>query len=144
MMGGGKRGSQSRRGPISQNVKVISIERQAEVKLHHVENAWKPTREAKTDADDENTKMEEVFGKFRGILNKLTPQKFQKLVQQVMELDIHTEDRLKGVIDIIFEKVAILEVLGNFAKGSSVLLFFSYGILLNLSGQNPVLRSKGL
>ncbi len=40
----------------------------------------------------------------RSILNKLTPQMFQKLMKQVTELTIDTEERLKGVIDLILEK----------------------------------------
>lgn len=40
----------------------------------------------------------------RSVLNKLTPQKFQTLVKQVSEMDITTEERLKGVTDLIFEK----------------------------------------
>ncbi|EDO33172.1 predicted protein, partial [Nematostella vectensis] len=46
----------------------------------------------------------EVMRKFRGILNKLTPQKFKKLTEQVMELEIDTSEKLEGIIDIIFEK----------------------------------------
>ncbi|XP_078614814.1 uncharacterized protein LOC144883967 isoform X8 [Branchiostoma floridae x Branchiostoma japonicum] len=46
----------------------------------------------------------EVFEKMQGILNKLTPQNFQTLCQQVLDLDIVTEERLKGVIDLVFEK----------------------------------------
>lgn len=44
----------------------------------------------------------------RSILNKLTPQKFQTLVKQVSEMEINTEERLKGVTDLIFEKVSVL------------------------------------
>lgn len=40
----------------------------------------------------------------RGILNKLTPQMFQQLMKQVAELTIDNEERLKGVIDLVFEK----------------------------------------
>lgn len=43
----------------------------------------------------------------RSILNKLTPQKFQTLVKQVSEMEINTEERLKGVTDLIFEKVGL-------------------------------------
>jgi translation initiation factor 4G len=39
------------------------------------------------------------------ILNKLTPQKFKTLVEQIMALNIDTPERLEGVIDRIFEKV---------------------------------------
>jgi len=46
-----------------------------------------------------------VYRKLRSILNKLTLEKMQKLMQQVNELNIDTEERLKGCIDVIFEKV---------------------------------------
>ena len=47
----------------------------------------------------------ELYRKFQGILNKLTPQKFQSLAEQALELQIDTEERLRGVIDKIFTKV---------------------------------------
>lgn len=47
---------------------------------------------------------QELFKKVRSILNKLTPQKFAQLMKQVTELTINTEERLKGVIDLVFEK----------------------------------------
>lgn len=40
----------------------------------------------------------------RGILNKLTPSKFDKLLQRIQSLDISTEERLAGVIKLFFEK----------------------------------------
>uniref|UniRef100_A0A7N6ABJ5 Eukaryotic translation initiation factor 4 gamma, 3a n=1 Tax=Anabas testudineus TaxID=64144 RepID=A0A7N6ABJ5_ANATE len=46
----------------------------------------------------------ELFRKVRSILNKLTPQKFNQLMKQVTDLTIDTEERLKGVIDLVFEK----------------------------------------
>lgn len=49
--------------------------------------------------------LQELYRKVRSILNKLTPQKFQTLIQQINELDIDTADRLEGAIDLIFEKV---------------------------------------
>ena len=49
--------------------------------------------------------LKELYRKVRGILNKLTPQKFETLIQKVYELKIDTEEKLKGCIDIIFEKV---------------------------------------
>ena len=39
------------------------------------------------------------------ILNKITPQKFKTLVQQILALNIDTPERLEGVVDRIFEKV---------------------------------------
>ena len=41
----------------------------------------------------------------RGILNKLTPEKFPVLIEKFKLLQIDSLDRLKGVIDLIFEKV---------------------------------------
>ncbi|ELW46901.1 Eukaryotic translation initiation factor 4 gamma 1 [Tupaia chinensis] len=46
----------------------------------------------------------DLFRRVRSILNKLTPQMFQQLMKQVTQLAIDTEERLKGVIDLIFEK----------------------------------------
>ena len=42
--------------------------------------------------------------KVRGILNKLTPEKFQTLAEQMLQLDITTEERLCQVTDLIVEK----------------------------------------
>jgi translation initiation factor 4G len=54
---------------------------------------------------DPNLKgTEKVLRQVREILNKLTPQKFQKLANDLISLDINSEERLKGVIDVIFEK----------------------------------------
>ena len=47
---------------------------------------------------------QDLFRKVRSILNKLTPQKFHQLMKQVTDLTIDTEERLKGVIDLVFEK----------------------------------------
>ena len=46
----------------------------------------------------------------RSILNKLTPQKFQTLTKQLIDLceDIDTPKRLERFVDLIFEKVNIL------------------------------------
>lgn len=49
--------------------------------------------------------LQELFQKARSLLNKLTPEKFDKLVSKVQDLPIDSSDRLKGVIDLIFEKV---------------------------------------
>ncbi|XP_027876174.1 eukaryotic translation initiation factor 4 gamma 1a isoform X3 [Xiphophorus couchianus] len=79
------------------------------VQLNKAANAWKPSTIKPEDnnpeeADAEQGKTHEVFKRLRSILNKLTPQKFQELMKQVMELKIDTEERLKGTIDLIFEK----------------------------------------
>ena len=44
----------------------------------------------------------------RAILNKLTPQKFDKLVAKFKELEIDTVPKLEACIELIFEKVRYL------------------------------------
>ncbi|KPJ14184.1 Eukaryotic translation initiation factor 4 gamma 3 [Papilio machaon] len=48
--------------------------------------------------------VQELYATFRGILNKLTPQKFDTLVGKVRSLQIDTRSRLAGVIDLVFDK----------------------------------------
>lgn len=48
--------------------------------------------------------QQDLEKKFRGILNKLTPQKFDTLMDRVKGLEINTQQRLVRVIDLVFEK----------------------------------------
>ncbi|EHB13744.1 Eukaryotic translation initiation factor 4 gamma 1 [Heterocephalus glaber] len=80
-----------------------------DIKLNKTEKAWKPSskriaadKEQEEDAD--GTKTQDLLRRVRCILNKLTPQMFQQLMKQVTQLAIDTEECLKGVIDLIFEK----------------------------------------
>ncbi len=84
-----------------------------DVQLNKAEKAWKPSVKKPTrvrsgedgDEDDpDHAKTQELFKRLRSILNKLTPQKFQELMKQVSELTIDTEERLKGAVELIFEK----------------------------------------
>jgi len=54
--------------------------------------------------------LQELYKKVRGVLNKLTPQKFATLVSQVQALPIDTNERLQGVINLVFEKVRMLDI----------------------------------
>ncbi|XP_075293736.1 eukaryotic translation initiation factor 4 gamma 3 isoform X1 [Opisthocomus hoazin] len=85
--------------------KIITVCVKEDVHLKKAENAWKPSlkRESQTE-DPENVKTQELFRKVRSILNKLTPQMFNQLMKQVTDLTVDTEERLKGVIDLVFEK----------------------------------------
>uniref|UniRef100_A0AAX7T800 Eukaryotic translation initiation factor 4 gamma 1 n=1 Tax=Astatotilapia calliptera TaxID=8154 RepID=A0AAX7T800_ASTCA len=116
-MGGGSR------GPVSSIFlcvtekelrKIISsMPLSDEVQLNKAEKAWKSSvkksprsrgAEEVDESEPEQIKTQELFKRVRSILNKLTPQKFQQLMKQVTELTIDTEERLKGVIDLTFEK----------------------------------------
>ncbi len=48
---------------------------------------------------------QELFGKFHTIVNELTPQRFHALAEQALKLEINTEERLGGCIDIVYTKV---------------------------------------
>ena len=48
--------------------------------------------------------LQDLFKVVRGILNKITPSKFDKLLESIKSLNIDTEDRLAGVIKLFFEK----------------------------------------
>lgn len=79
------------------------------VQLNKAEHAWRPSSgksargrggQEATDDDPEQVKTQRLFKRLR----KLTPQKFDELMKQVKELTIDTTERLKGAIELIFEK----------------------------------------
>ncbi|XP_011502428.1 PREDICTED: eukaryotic translation initiation factor 4 gamma 3-like [Ceratosolen solmsi marchali] len=85
------------------NMIHLSFSRE-DVKLRETENAWKPRRLVQGSVSEEQTKTEALYKRVRSVLNKLTPQKFSTLVNQVRELEIDTQEKLQGVIDLVFEK----------------------------------------
>ncbi|XP_077070711.1 eukaryotic translation initiation factor 4 gamma 3 isoform X3 [Siphateles boraxobius] len=84
---------------------ITNVSVNDEVQLKTTENAWKPGLKRESAVEDPDAqKTQELFRKVRSILNKLTPQMFSQLMKQVTDLTIDTEERLKGVIDLVFEK----------------------------------------
>lgn len=109
--GGPRRSQQMQRKEPRKILTTMSLG--DDVQLNKAEKAWKPTAKKPTrsraaeepeESESEDAKTQELFKRVRSILNKLTPQKFQQLMKQVSELTIDTEERLKGVIDLTFEK----------------------------------------
>ncbi|XP_062851459.1 eukaryotic translation initiation factor 4 gamma 1-like [Trichomycterus rosablanca] len=86
--------------------KVINISLNDDVQLNKAEKPWKPAikKSCSEVKDPEATETQELFHKVCSILNKMTPEKFQQLMKQLTELPINTEERLKGVIELIFKK----------------------------------------
>uniref|UniRef100_A0ABD2X3F2 MI domain-containing protein n=1 Tax=Trichogramma kaykai TaxID=54128 RepID=A0ABD2X3F2_9HYME len=82
----------------------VSLSLREDVKLRETENAWKPTRLVSTSNSDEQNKTDALYKRVRSVLNKLTPQKFDTLINQVRDLHIDTQERLQGVINLVFEK----------------------------------------
>ena len=95
-----------------QPVRKITIARE-EVKLHQSENAWvsgstkgvATQQDTAADVADEEKVIQELYSKTRSILNKLTPQKFEPLKDQLMKLKIDTPEKLTGIVQIIFTTV---------------------------------------
>ncbi|XP_029473094.1 eukaryotic translation initiation factor 4 gamma 1 isoform X7 [Rhinatrema bivittatum] len=100
---GARRSQQGQRKEPRKIIATVSLSE--DVRLNKAEKAWKPTQKrSEQDQDPDSNKTQELFRRVRSILNKLTPQMFQQLMKQVTDLAIDTEERLKGVIDLIFEK----------------------------------------
>ncbi len=78
-----------------------------QVELRKAEVRWtRPrVRDRRAEMEAEAAKTEKLYRKFQGILNKLTPTKFQSLAEQALKLDISTEERLAGCIDRMYTSV---------------------------------------
>ncbi|KAL5490853.1 hypothetical protein EMCRGX_G016045 [Ephydatia muelleri] len=105
---GGMRGSRQveRNKPRT----IIIPNPELKVKLRKAEQPWQRQAALKLELTDKQKETLEVLCKFRSILNKLTPQKFQKLADATLQLKINTEERLRGVVDLIFTR-AITETM---------------------------------
>lgn len=73
-----------------------------EYSLQPSENAWQPGKTMATDPLEIET--EELLKHVRAILNKLTPQNYNNLLEKFRSLEINTHNKLKSVIDLIFDK----------------------------------------
>uniref|UniRef100_A0A3B3Z130 Eukaryotic translation initiation factor 4 gamma 2 n=1 Tax=Poecilia mexicana TaxID=48701 RepID=A0A3B3Z130_9TELE len=67
---------------------------------------WIPSRSTKRDANSSSEKGENdaIFRKVRGILNKLTPEKFDKLCLELLNVGLDSKLVLKGVVLLIVDK----------------------------------------
>ncbi|XP_065095481.1 eukaryotic translation initiation factor 4 gamma 3-like isoform X3 [Ochlerotatus camptorhynchus] len=102
---GSQSNKQSQQGMNKTGSKIIRLQLDEEVKLNECENAWRPRYLQQTEpSDDIDRKTDVLFKKFRSVLNKLTPDNFEKLVHQVKSFVIDTDERLDGCIKLVFEK----------------------------------------
>uniref|UniRef100_A0A2K5CCM5 Eukaryotic translation initiation factor 4 gamma 2 n=1 Tax=Aotus nancymaae TaxID=37293 RepID=A0A2K5CCM5_AOTNA len=67
---------------------------------------WIPARSTRRDDNSANEKErhDAIFRKVRGILNKLTPEKFDKLCLELLNVGVESKLILKGVILLIVDK----------------------------------------
>lgn len=96
----------------SKEMIFMKISVREEVKLNETENRWVPpslrngenaTTENATESDTLNSN-ELLFKRVRGVLNKLTPERFDTLFEEINSFNIGTTERLHGVISLVFEK----------------------------------------
>lgn len=100
---GGPGGSQQGNKPKAPM--IISLSLREDVKLNETENAWKPShlRNDNTMTAEERA-LADLKRKVRGVLNKLTPEKFSTLLEQIQQLNIDTVNKLDAVVSLVFEK----------------------------------------
>lgn len=63
-----------------------------------------PSQQQQVSQDELTHENEEIFRKCRGLLNRLTPEKFEKLAHEFCHLSIKSPKVLKAIIVFIFEK----------------------------------------
>lgn len=100
VQGGGSRSSM--KGMIHVNLSLNQ-----DVKLSENENAWRPRLLNKSDSDGDTKstqEKDELVRRVRGILNKLTPERFDTLVEEIIQLKIDTPEKMDEVIVLVFEK----------------------------------------
>ncbi|KAJ1560209.1 hypothetical protein HK405_007877, partial [Cladochytrium tenue] len=74
------------------------------------ENAWTPDvqkkkkDESKSEEDPELAAVADITKKVKGLLNKLTVEKFDSISDKILALPITTRDNLKAVIENIYDK----------------------------------------
>jgi len=98
---GGGGGGGGRDGPNKPRMVISLPSISQEVKLNKAENAWKPTvKDPKAEVDELDVLKKNVLA----ILNKLTPQKFDTLVEKFTALPIDSQTKLQACMELIFEK----------------------------------------
>ncbi|KAM3877027.1 eukaryotic translation initiation factor 4 gamma 2-like [Diretmus argenteus] len=66
---------------------------------------WVPSRSTRRDVNSADKEQNDsIFRKVRGILNKLTPEKFDKLCLELLNVGVDSKPVLKGVILLIVDK----------------------------------------
>lgn len=106
-MSGVQAGRSSMKGMIHVNLSLNQ-----DVKLNETENAWRPRQVKVLDNDNGASdsksssihEKDELIRRVRGILNKLTPERFDTLVEEIIKLKIDTPEKMDEVIVLVFEK----------------------------------------
>ena len=90
----------SKNYPDSRSRKITSTSLHQEYQPS--QNAWRPGKINATDPEEIETVT--LLKNVRAVLNKLTPQNYHTMLDQFRGFKIDSRDRLKRVIDLIFDK----------------------------------------
>lgn len=71
------------------------------------EQRWIPPSTVRRDALTPESRNDLIFRKVRGILNKLTPEKFAKLSNDLLNVELNSDVILKGVIFLVSSKYVV-------------------------------------
>lgn len=96
---------------ITKPIIYLNLSLNQNVKLNEADNAWRPRVLTKpTDSLQSNPESQEapekheLLRRVRGILNKLTPEKFEPLVEEILKLKIDTLEKMEAIMNLVFEK----------------------------------------
>ncbi|XP_065285272.1 eukaryotic translation initiation factor 4 gamma 3-like isoform X1 [Dermacentor albipictus] len=103
-MGGGPGGGPMRCGAHPEHLLMPPYARNGVARPPPGEGGGGPGRRQSQPGRGGDKPKKELYRRVRVILNKLTPQKFQSLVEKVRNLEINSEEYLNKVIDLVFEK----------------------------------------
>lgn len=101
--------SQSSKGGVSPHLggrdeRPPTLKSSSGVTTSNSSSRWVPPSSIPRDGVKPRDKNDRVFRRVRGILNKITPEKFDKLSLELLNVGIETQVILEGVILLIFEK----------------------------------------
>ncbi|KAK4027043.1 hypothetical protein OUZ56_016062 [Daphnia magna] len=88
--------------PRKREIRLMSS--QEEPRKANNPNVWIPKRLSAKSEDGNKTSSEEILRTVRGILNKLTPSNYKRLLTKIQEINIDSQDCLAGVVRIFFVK----------------------------------------
>ncbi|XP_065583286.1 eukaryotic translation initiation factor 4 gamma 3-like isoform X1 [Artemia franciscana] len=106
-----------------------------------VENAWVPDTFAKKKVTDrEEKKTIDLKKAIRGRLNKLTPENYDKISRNILEMEVNTEERLSAIIQIFFDKAVDDAIYAPICSNIYIPL---YAELCKLMFEKEVLSASG-
>ena len=86
------------------------------MELDKAEYPWMRPSQVERDLSEEEREAGRLFRKLQGILNKLTPQKFQTLAEQALKLKIDSQQKLNGCADRIIANVLCHPVCMHYSR----------------------------